>query len=46
MKRQVLFIFDYMYIDSGLKTSESWSEKLLNTAKPILNSAAHAINLG
>ena len=43
--RQLLFIFDYMYIDSQLKTSESWSEKLLNTAKPILNSAAHALNL-
>ena len=43
--RQVLFIFDYMYIDSQLKTSESWSEKLLNTTKPILNSAAHALNL-
>lgn len=46
LKRQVIFIFDYMYIDSELKTTESWSEKLLNTAKPILNSAVHTLNLG
>lgn len=46
LTRQITFMFDFMLVQSDLKVSESWSDKLLNTAKPILNSAAHALNLG
>ena len=45
LKRQVVFIFDLMTIQSDLKINESWSDKLLNTAKPILNNAAHTLNI-
>ena len=45
LTRQVTFIFDFMFIHSDLTVSEKWYDKLLNTAKPILNSAAHALNL-
>lgn len=46
LTRQITFMFDFMLVQSDLKVSESWSDKLLNTTKPILNSAAHALNLG
>ena len=45
LTRQVTFIFDFMFIHSDLTVSEEWYDKLLNTAKPIINSAAHALNL-
>ena len=45
LTRQVTFLFDFMFIHSDLTVSEEWTDKLLNTAKPILNSAAHALNL-
>ena len=46
LTRQVTFIFDFMFIHSDLTVSEKWYDKLLfNTAKPILNSAAHTLNL-
>ena len=45
LTRQVTFIFDFMFIHSDLAVSEEWYDKLLNTAKPIINSAAHALNL-
>ena len=46
LTRQVTFIFDFMFIHSDLTVSEKWYDKLLfNTAKPILNSAAHILNL-
>ena len=45
LTRQITFMFDFMLVQSDLKVSESWSDKLLNTAKPILNSAAHTLNL-
>ena len=46
LTRQVTFIFDFMFIHSDLTVSEKWYDKLLfNTAKPIINSAAHILNL-
>ena len=44
-KRQVVFIFDYMFVLSDLKVTESWQDKLLSTGKALAGSAAHALNL-
>ena len=44
-KRQVVFIFDYMFVMSDLKVSESWQDKLLSTGKALAGSAAHVLNI-
>jgi hypothetical protein len=45
MTRQVSFIFDFMFIESGLTVAESTLNKLLSTGKTLFNSASKAINL-
>lgn len=47
LKRQVVFIFDLMTVQSNskLKVAESWSEKLLDTGKALAGSAMHALNI-
>lgn len=45
LKRQVVFVFDYMFITSKLLVAESWQDKLLSTGKALAGSAAHALNI-
>ena len=45
MARSVTFAFDYMYIESSGRNSESVKDTLLNTGKTIVNKAASMIGL-
>lgn len=45
LKRQVVFIFDLMTVQSSLKTGESWSDKLLDTGKGLASGAMHVLNI-
>lgn len=43
-KRDVSLIFDYMFVKSDLKNSESLTQKLLSTGGALLNSGAKMLN--
>lgn len=43
--RDITFIFDFMYVNSDLKTHESVTDKLLGTATSLLNSATKMMNI-
>lgn len=45
LKRQVVFIFDYMFVTSNLSITESFKNKLLSTGKAIAGGIANAVNL-
>ena len=45
LTRQVVFIFDFMFIESGLSVMESTVGKLLSTGKTLFNSASKMVNL-
>lgn len=45
LTRQVMFIFDFMYIHSNLEISESLSSTIASTIGTVFNSAANIINL-
>lgn len=45
LKRQVVFIFDYMFVTSNLTVTESVGNKLLSTGKALVKGATNAINL-
>jgi len=44
-KRQVVFVFDYMFVTSELLVTESWQNKLLSTGKSLAKSASHVLNI-
>lgn len=43
-KRQVSFIFDFMFITSELTTMESTTDKLLGAGKTVFNAASNMVN--
>lgn len=44
-QRQIAFLYDYMMVQSSYKNVEEWTEKLLGTAKTLVNAAGGMMNL-